>query len=113
MMGKYDYHLSSAAEVTLLDVTTTMTASAGPTFGNAREVRNLFEDAIRSHAGRAADDASVDLSTLEPQDLIWPPIGSPEAAALQRAQAAAGAAAAPVQQPATSPSDGSTQEAHA
>ena len=54
MMGKYDDHLSPAAEAALLDVTTQMTASAGPTFGNAREVRNLFEDAIRSHAGRAA-----------------------------------------------------------
>lgn len=84
MMGKYDYRLSEAAEGKLTEVTERMVANAGPTFGNAREVRNLFEDAIRSHAGRAADNPSVDLSTLEPQDLIWPPPASPEAAAMAR-----------------------------
>jgi SpoVK/Ycf46/Vps4 family AAA+-type ATPase len=92
MMGKYDYRLSVAAEERLLEVTAMMTANAGPTFGNAREVRNLFEDAIRSHAGRAADAEDVDLSTLEPQDLTWPPAGSPEAAAMARAAAAQAAA---------------------
>ncbi len=99
MMGKYDYHLSAAAETRLVEVTRQMTAHAGPTFGNAREVRNLFEDAIRAHAGRAADDPAVDLSMLEPGDLVWPPQGSPEAAAMARAQAAA-APAAPASPPA-------------
>ncbi len=92
MMGRYDYHLSPAADAHLTEVTERMVANAGPTFGNAREVRNLFEDAIRSHAGRAADDQDVDLSTLEPEDLIWPPPASPEAAAMAR-RAAADAAA--------------------
>ena len=110
MMGKYDYHLSPAAEAALLDVTTQMTASAGPTFGNAREVRNLFEDAIRSHAGRAADDATVDLSTLEPADLVWPPVGSPEAAAVERARAAAAAVAAVPQRSTPADGDGSTHD---
>jgi len=89
MMGKYDYGLSEAAERRLEEVTGQMVENAGPTFGNAREVRNLFEDAIRSHAGRAADDSGVELSTLEPEDLIWPPPASPEAAAMARRAAAA------------------------
>lgn len=95
MMRKYDYHLSPEAEKRLLQVTADMTTDASPTFGNAREVRNLFEDAIRAHAGRAADDAGVDLSTLEPNDLMWPPPGSPEAAARARAAAAATAESPP------------------
>ena len=57
-----------------------------------REVRNLFEDAIRLHAGRAADDPAADLSTLESSDLVWPSPASPEAAALARREAAASAA---------------------
>ena len=83
----YDYALSPAAETRLVDVCAEMIAGAGPSFGNAREVRNLFEDAIASHAQRAADDPAVDLSTLEPGDLVWPPPGSPEAAARLRGPA--------------------------
>ena len=93
MMGKYDYVLSPAADQHLLAVCTTMIANQGPNFGNAREVRNLFEDAVAAHAQRAADDDSIDLSTLEPQDLVWPPPGSPEATAM--ATAANAPAAAP------------------
>ena len=89
MMGKYDYRLSPPAETHLVDVCRLMITHAGPNFGNAREVRNLFEDAVASHAQRAADDAKVELSTLEPQDLVWPPPGSPEAAAMARATQAA------------------------
>lgn len=84
MMIKYDYRLSPAAEAHLVDVCRLMIAHAGPNFGNAREVRNLFEDAVAAHAQRAADDAKIELSTLEPQDLVWPPPGSPEAAAMAR-----------------------------
>jgi hypothetical protein len=87
----YDYALSPAAETRLIDVCAAMIVGAGPSFGNAREVRNLFEDAIASHAQRAADDPSADLSTLEPGDLVWPPPGSPEAAAHPRGDARPGA----------------------
>lgn len=89
MIGKYDYALSPAADGHLVEVCGRMIAGAGPNFGNAREVRNLFEDAVAAHAQRAADDAAVDLSTLEPQDLVWPSPGSPEAAAQRAAQASA------------------------
>ena len=82
MMGKYDYTLSAAAEAYLVEVCARMIANQGPNFGNAREVRNLFEDAVAAHAQRAADDQTIELSTLEPQDLVWPPPGSPEAAAM-------------------------------
>ena len=81
MAGKYDYTLSPATETRLVEVCATMVARQGPNFGNAREVRNLFEDAVAAHAQRAADDATVELSTLEPRDLVWPPPGSPEAVA--------------------------------
>lgn len=81
MAGKYDYVLSPAADHDLVEVCARMIAGAAPNFGNAREVRNLFEDAVAAHAQRAADDPAVDLSTLEPADLVWPPPGSPEAAA--------------------------------
>lgn len=82
IMVKYDYALSPAAERHLVEVCAKMIANQGANFGNAREVRNLFEDAVASHAQRAADDTQVELSTLEPQDLVWPPPGSPEAAAM-------------------------------
>ena len=81
-MGKYDYTLSPAAQAHLLEVCARMIAHQGPNFGNAREVRNLFEDAVASHAQRAADDVKIDLSTLEPQDLVWPSPGSPESMAM-------------------------------
>ena len=85
LAGKYDYGLSAAADMRLVEVCATMIANQGPNFGNAREVRNLFEDAVAAHAQRAADDADVELSTLEPQDLMWPPPGSPEALAAHTA----------------------------
>lgn len=95
MIADYDYVLSDAADRRLTEVTELMVQSAGPTFGNAREVRNLFEDAIRLHAGRAADDERVDLSTLELDDLMWPPTASPEAAAAERHRAASRGSDAP------------------
>jgi stage V sporulation protein K len=95
MIGKYDYVLSPAADRHLVEVCARMIAGAGPNFGNAREVRNLFEDAVAAHAQRAADDQSVDLSTLEPRDLVWPPPGSPEAAAERAARAAGPSADVP------------------
>jgi Cdc6-like AAA superfamily ATPase len=78
MMGKYDYTLSPEAEKRLVEVCALMIANAGENFGNAREARNLFEDAVAAHAQRAADDPTVEISTLGPEDLIWPPPGSPE-----------------------------------
>jgi stage V sporulation protein K len=93
MMGKYDYTLSPEAETRLVAVCALMIANAGENFGNAREARNLFEDAVAAHAQRAADDPNVEISTLGPEDLIWPPPGSPEEQRLARQ--AMGEAAAP------------------
>lgn len=87
MIAKYDYVLSPEGDARLGEVTELMVANAGPTFGNAREVRNLFEDAMRLHAGRAADDPAVEISTLGPEDLVWPSPASPEAATLERRRA--------------------------
>lgn len=95
MMGKYDYTLSPEADRHLVTVCERMIANQGPNFGNAREVRNLFEDAVAAHAQRAADDPALDLSTLEPQDLVWPPPGSPEAAAMAEREGGPIAAAEP------------------
>ena len=95
MIGKYDYVLSPDADGRLVDVCRRMITEAGPNFGNAREVRNLFEDSVAAHAQRAADDQTVDLSTLEPQDLVWPSPGSPEAAADSAAHAPKAPAASP------------------
>ena len=89
MTGTYDYVLSPGADRRLVEVCRRMLVGSGPNFGNAREVRNLFEDAVAAHAQRAADDQTVDLSTLEPQDLVWPSPGSPEAAAEKAARATA------------------------
>ncbi len=95
MAARYDYTLSAPAGSRLVEVCAMMIANQGSNFGNAREVRNLFEDAVAAHAQRAADDAAVDLSTLEPQDLMWPPPGSPEAATMARQSDKANGTAAP------------------
>ncbi len=110
MMGKYDYTLSPAAEVRLVEVCALMIANAGENFGNARESRNLFEDAVAAHAQRAADDPTVPLSTLEPQDLVWPPPGSPEAQRQERSAAGQAVPAPPTPEP---PAPGRTAPAGA
>ena len=73
MATAYDYRLSPAADERLAEVCGAMHEGAGPDFGNAREIRNLFEDAISGHAQRSVDNPRVDLSLLEPQDLDWRP----------------------------------------
>ena len=76
MAAAYDYGLSPAAEMRLAEVCQTMRDQADPGFGNAREIRNLFEDVIAAHAQRAVDDPTVDLSLIEPSDIIWPSPGA-------------------------------------
>ena len=71
MSAGYDYRLSEAAQARLQEVCTRMRENSGPDFGNAREIRNLFEDAIAAHAQRSVDNPAVDLSLLEPSDLSW------------------------------------------
>jgi hypothetical protein len=57
----------------------------GRTFGNARDVRNMFEDSLGAQATRltAAADAGTSpdadaLSTLEEADILWTELGRPE-----------------------------------
>ena len=45
-------------------------------FGNARTVRNIFEDSISAHAMRVdalPNPVTDDLATLEPQDIVVVP----------------------------------------
>lgn len=65
----YDYRLTDAAGAALTEVCNAMRATAGPDFGNARAVRNLFEDAIAAHAVRVVDVAGADLSLLDAVDI--------------------------------------------
>src|SRR5215207_1174329 len=67
-----DYALSPAGEERLTDVLAEMTAARGEDFGNARTVRNLFEDAIVAQADRLVEAGAAmgpALRGLEPADL--------------------------------------------
>lgn len=79
MAARYDYRLTDAANTRIAAVTEQMVATASRGFGNAREMRNLFEDAIALNASRIVDEHSADLSLLDAQDLVWEPsaIGGP------------------------------------
>jgi len=67
--GGYDYRLTPEADARLVEVCARMRAAAGADFGNARAVRNLFEDAISAHASRVVDRDDADLSLLEAEDI--------------------------------------------
>ena len=67
-----DYALSPAGEERLTAVLSEMTAARGGDFGNARTVRNLFEDAIVAQADRLVEAGAAmgpALRGLEPADL--------------------------------------------
>ena len=67
-----DYELSPGAAERLRAVLTELYDARDKTFGNARTVRNLFEDAIVAQASRLVDVRSHDrelLRTLEPADV--------------------------------------------
>lgn len=67
--AKYDYALTDEAMETLRTVVAEMRAQAGPDFGNARAMRNLFEDAIAMHASRVVNRSDADLSLLDAADI--------------------------------------------
>ncbi|HWH15368.1 MAG TPA: AAA family ATPase [Miltoncostaeaceae bacterium] len=67
--ARYDYRLTPGAGAALEEVCAAMRAGAGPDFGNARAVRNLFEDAISAHASRVVDLPDADLSLLDAEDV--------------------------------------------
>ena len=67
--AKYDYRLTPEADAAMVEVVADMRAHAGPDFGNARAMRNLFEDAIAAHATRVVNEADADLSLLDADDI--------------------------------------------
>ena len=73
MAAESDYRLTPEAGTRLEHITHDMVAIQDPTFGNAREMRNLFEDAVALNASRVVDAEAPDLSLLDAVDLVWPP----------------------------------------
>ena len=69
MAAASDYALAPGAETALARIAKDMVARDDPGFGNARAMRNLFEDALIAHALRVADLEDADLSTLDAPDL--------------------------------------------
>lgn len=74
---EHDYRLTTAAEKKLLAVCEQMRAQAGPNFGNARSIRNLWESTVACHANRLSGIPRIpserELCTIRPQDLHVPP----------------------------------------
>jgi SpoVK/Ycf46/Vps4 family AAA+-type ATPase len=67
------YQLSAAAQEKLPGIVNQLRDAAGPKFGNAREMRNLFEDTILLQAQRLDAARTTDpmaLQTLEADDLV-------------------------------------------
>ena len=74
MVGGADYDAGDAVVTRLKEILAE--TPRGPSFGNARFVRNLMEAAIGHHAWRLRDIAEPTLEqlrTLEPQDLVVDP----------------------------------------
>ncbi|MCB0882925.1 MAG: AAA family ATPase [Thermoleophilia bacterium] len=67
--AKYDYALTPEADAAMVEIVTGMRGHAGPDFGNARAMRNLFEDAIAAHATRVINEEDADLSLLDAEDV--------------------------------------------
>lgn len=68
--GRHEYHLSSDARDKLIDVLDAEPRGRG--FGNARFVRNVFEQAVSMHAVRLADveqPTREQLTILDPDDI--------------------------------------------
>jgi len=71
-----DYRLSDDAEVRLDEAMMQLHADKDENFGNARTVRNIFEDSISAHAMRVdalPNPTADDLATLEPDDIVVVP----------------------------------------
>lgn len=82
MVSGADYDASDAVVTRLREILAE--TSRGPSFGNARFVRNLMEAAIGHHAWRLRDITEPTLEqlrTLEPEDLVVDPNGTEDAAA--------------------------------
>jgi SpoVK/Ycf46/Vps4 family AAA+-type ATPase len=65
-----DYRLDAEADSALREIAGALAAHAAePDFGNARTMRNLYEEALMRHAERVADDPAADLNALVAADL--------------------------------------------
>jgi hypothetical protein len=83
MVGAADYDASDAVTSRLRELLGE--AARGPSFGNARYVRNMLEAAIGQHAWRLRDITEPTLEqlrSLEPGDLVEPGDEEPEAPAV-------------------------------
>ena len=73
LAGKYGYELTPEADTTLTEVIAHMTSHRDKNFGNAREIRNLFERTIENQAQRLASlpdtPSKTELSTIHPSDI--------------------------------------------
>ncbi len=74
MLREREYKLSEAAGTKALELLTELTAHKPENFANARDVRNLMENAIANHASRivtipGAQEDKEKLSTIEPEDI--------------------------------------------
>ena len=71
-VAESDYSLSEAAEKRVDEIAAQLHANRDERFGNARAMRNLFDDAIAAHASRlvaAGVESGPALNVLEPADL--------------------------------------------
>ncbi|MGO9903257.1 MAG: hypothetical protein ACLP0J_27040 [Solirubrobacteraceae bacterium] len=74
LVKRADYRLSGAARSKAATILTEAATTAGPAFGNARAVRNLFEDAIALQATRVIEAGTVDDESIF---LYWTPATCP------------------------------------
>jgi len=73
--------MSAEADVKLLSMFKYLYDHRDEKFGNARDVRNIFEETIAIQASRLArlgNPSRVELSTIEEHDIRWHPELSPE-----------------------------------
>jgi Cdc6-like AAA superfamily ATPase len=83
MAEKSGYRPTEAAVQRVREIAGLMKGSEDPaTFGNAREIRNLFEDSVAqqaarlvAHAGRGRKPTPEELQRLEPDDIHWEFLG--------------------------------------
>ena len=67
-----DYKLTQATELKLDNLFSSLYQKRAKDFGNARDVRNIFQKAVRNHANRISLSHSQDeqsLTTLHPEDI--------------------------------------------
>ncbi|MBK9384877.1 MAG: AAA family ATPase [Planctomycetes bacterium] len=83
------YEVSPRAQIRVREICALMRGAEDPeTFGNAREIRNLFEDAVAHQATRLLSGGAVahpptaeQLRSLDERDIVWKELGDEALAA--------------------------------